>query len=128
MSNNGPFGMDPDEFERAIAEAGEGIRDAVEMVNNYLGRASAAGGWAGLLGEVLANTSRPAAAKPKPEPEEAGGVWVIYTLDDDGAARVEQAYPTELDALRAHKNNVDPTRKVRFLPYGVTVSLLDAAD
>ena len=37
-------------------------------------------------------------------------------------------YPTELDALRANKNNTDPSRKVRFLPYGIAVSVLDAAE
>ena len=30
-----------------------------------------------------------------------------------------------LDALRANKNNVDAKRKVRFLPYGIAVSVLD---
>ena len=53
------------------------------------------------------------------------GVWAIYTVDASGDARVEQVYATELDALRANKNNVDPTRKVRFLPYGIAVSVLD---
>ena len=43
----------------------------------------------------------------------------------DGGARVEEVYASELDALRANKNNVDPTRKVRFLPYGIAVSVLD---
>ena len=40
-------------------------------------------------------------------------------------ARVEQVYASELDALRANKTNVDPKRKVRFLPYGIAVSVLD---
>lgn len=57
---------------------------------------------------------------------EAGdGVWAIYTVDADGGARVEQVYATELDALRANKDNTDPKRKVRFLPYGIAVSVLD---
>lgn len=59
-------------------------------------------------------------------PGEAGdGVWAIYTVDADGGARVEQVYATELDALRANKDNTDPKRKVRFLPYGIAVSVLD---
>ena len=33
----------------------------------------------------------------------------------------------ELDALRANKNNTDPTRKVRFLPYGIAASVLDGS-
>ena len=31
----------------------------------------------------------------------------------------------ELDALRANKNNTDSSRKVRFVPYGIAVSVLD---
>lgn len=46
-------------------------------------------------------------------------------MDADGGARVEQVYATELDALRANKDNTDPKRKVRFLPYGIAVSVLD---
>ena len=42
-------------------------------------------------------------------------------------AHIEQVYPTELDALRANKNNTDPARRVRFLPYGIAVSVLDAS-
>jgi hypothetical protein len=30
--------------------------------------------------------------------------------------------------LRANKNNTDATRKVRFLPYGIAVSVLDDSD
>jgi hypothetical protein len=37
-------------------------------------------------------------------------------------------YPNELDALRANKSNTDPTRRVRFLPYGIAVSVLDATE
>jgi len=43
----------------------------------------------------------------------------------DGTARVEEVYASELDALRANKNNTDSSRKVRFLPYGIAVSVLD---
>ena len=35
---------------------------------------------------------------------------------------------TELEALRANKGNTDPTRKVRFLPYGIAVSVLDTSE
>ena len=54
-------------------------------------------------------------------------MWSIYTVDEDGKAHVEEVYSTELDALRANKNNTDPTRKVRFLPYGIAVSVLDTS-
>jgi hypothetical protein len=53
-------------------------------------------------------------------------VWAIYTVSADGGARVEEVYATELDALRANQNNTDATRRVRFLPYGIAVSVLDA--
>src|SRR6476620_2106520 len=67
--------------------------------------------------------------RPAPEPETAGaagdGVWAIYTVGGDGGAQVEQDYATELDALRANKHNTDSNRRVRFLPYGIAVSVLD---
>jgi hypothetical protein len=66
--------------------------------------------------------------QPETTGETGDGVWAIYTVDDDGGAHIEQVYPTELDALRANKNNTDPTRRVRFLPYGIAVSVLDLAD
>ena len=40
-------------------------------------------------------------------------MWAIYTVDADGGAHIEEVYPTELDALRANKNNTDPARKVQ---------------
>ena len=74
--------------------------------------------------------SRHSRARTEPETtgETGDGVWAIYTVDDDGGAHIEQVYPTELDALRANKGNTDPTRKVRFLPYGIAVSVLDASE
>ena len=30
--------------------------------------------------------------------------------------------------MRANKNNTDPARRVRFLPYGIAVSVLDYAE
>jgi len=64
--------------------------------------------------------------QPETTGETGDGVWAIFTVDADGGAQIEQVYPTELDALRANKNNTDPTRRVRFLPYGIAVSVLDA--
>ncbi len=72
--------------------------------------------------EDLSRRSRPG---PETTGEAGDGVWAIYTVDADGGARVEEVYASELDALRANKNNVDPKRKVRFLPYGIAVSVLD---
>jgi hypothetical protein len=40
---------------------------------------------------------------------------------------VEQVYQNELEALRANKLNTDANRSVRFLPYGIDVSVLDAS-
>ena len=50
---------------------------------------------------------------------------MIYTVNGDGDAQVEQIYATEVDALRANKHNTDSNRRVRFLPYGIAVSVLD---
>lgn len=117
MSPNGPFGIDPEDLDKVMREAGDGLRDA-------LGRLGKQAGWATLLDEFT-RTSR-----PKPEPETTGetgeGVWSIYTVDDAGSAHIEEVYACELDALRANKNNTDPGRKVRFLPYGIAVSVLDS--
>ncbi|WP_018599762.1 hypothetical protein [Mycobacterium sp. 155] len=115
MSGNGPFGFDPDDFDRAAREALDGIGKFLSG-----GRP----GWADLVDE-LGRFS-----KPRTEPETTGeagdGVWAIYTVDDDGGAHIEQVFPTELDALRANKTNTDPARRVRFLPYGIAVGVLDA--
>ena len=116
---DGAFGFDPEEFDRVLREGSEGLRDVFERVGRFL---NAPGGLSMFFDEP-GRRSRPA---PEPTTGEAGdGVWAIYTVDADGAARVEQVYASELDALRANKNNTDPKRKVRFLPYGIAVSVLD---
>jgi hypothetical protein len=124
MSSNGPFGFDPEDFDRVAREAEKGLRDAVEGVNRFFSGTGARPGWATMFDEFLRQT------RTRTEPETTGetgdGVWAIYTVDDHGGAHIEQVYPTELEALRANKTNTDPTRKVRFLPYGIAVSVLDA--
>lgn len=126
MSSNGPFGFDPEEFDRVVREAGEGLRDALDGLGRFFSTSGERAGWAGLVDEFTRS------ARPRREPETTGetgdGVWAIYTVDADGGAHIEQVYPTELDALRANKNNTDPSRKVRFLPYGIAVSVLDAPE
>ena len=121
MENNGPFGFDPDEFDRVVRDASEGLRDAV---GRFLGGSQERAGF-GMLFDEFTRRSR-----PRPEPETAGeagdGVWAIYIAGPDGKAHVEQVYNDELDALRANKHNTDPNRSVRFLPYGIDVSVLDA--
>ena len=83
-------------------------------------------GWSGMFDQA---TRRP---RPAPEPETTGqtgdGVWVIYAVNGDGGAQIEQVFATELDALRANKNNTDSSRRVRFLPYGIPTSVLDGPE
>lgn len=121
MGSNGPFGFDPDDFDRVIREGSEGLRDAFERINRFLTGPGERSGWS-MIFEDLRRRRRPA---PETAGEAGDGVWAIYTVDADGGARVEQVYATELDALRANKDNTDPKRKVRFLPYGIAVSVLD---
>lgn len=121
MSKYGPFGFDPDEFDRAIREGNEGLRDVFERIGRFVGAPGARAGWSAIF-EDLAGRTR---SGPETAGEAGDGVWAVYTVDTDGGARVEQVYATELDALRANKDNVDPRRKVRFLPYGIAVSVLD---
>jgi len=125
MDNNGPFGIDPEEFDRVVRETGEGLKDAFNQIGQFLGNSPERAGFGMLFDQFVRPTPR-----PRPQPETAGeagdGVWAIYISDDDGKAHVEQVYKTELDALRANKHNTDPSRSVRFLPYGIDVSVLDA--
>ncbi|MCB0948640.1 MAG: hypothetical protein KDB44_05045, partial [Mycobacterium sp.] len=125
MSNSasgGPFGFDPEDFDRVVREAGEGLREALEGVGRFMNTSSDRGGWAALFDDFTRGTRT--RAQPETTGDAGDGVWAIYTVDDDGGAQIEQVYPTELDALRANKNNTDPTRLVRFLPYGIAVSVL----
>jgi hypothetical protein len=126
MSSNGPFGFDPEEFDRVVREAGEGLRDALDGVTRFITTSGERAGWATLFDDFARHP------RGRTEPETTGetgdGVWAIYTVDDDGGAHIEQVYPTELDALRANKTNTDPMRKVRFLPYGIAVSVLDGPE
>jgi len=120
MENNGPFGFDPEDIDRVVREASEGLRDAF---GRFLGGSQERAGF-GMLFDEFTRRSR-----PRPEPETAGeagdGVWAIYIAGTDGKAHVEQVYKDELDALRANKHNTDGNRSVRFLPYGIDVSVLD---
>jgi hypothetical protein len=121
VSEHGPFGFDPDEFDRVIREGSEGLREAFDRIGRFVGATSGPSGWSSIFEDIV--------RRPRPTPETTGeagdGVWTIYTVDSEGGARVEQVFATELDALRAHKDNVDPMRRVRFLPYGIAVGVLD---
>jgi hypothetical protein len=122
MAGNGPFGFDPEDFDRVAREAGEGLRDAI---GKFMTTSGERAGWS-VLFDDLARGARP--RRPETTGEAGDGVWAIYTVDASGGAHIEQVYPSELDALRANKNNTDPTRRVRFLPYGIAVSVLDSQD
>jgi hypothetical protein len=117
----GVFGFDPEDLDRVIREGSEGLRDVFERIGRFAAAPGARTGWSALFDDL--------SRRPRSAPETAGeagdGVWAIYTVDAAGGAQVEQVYASELDALRANKNNVDPKRKVRFLPYGIAVGVLD---
>jgi len=124
MSGNGQFGFDPEDFERVAREASDGLRD---LLGQAMRNANTGGNPLGNLASMFTATDAPTPAPaPATTGEKGDGVWVIYTIDDDGSAGIDQVFATELDALRAHRDNVDPRRKVRFLPYGVSVGVLAA--
>ncbi|WP_039802905.1 hypothetical protein [Nocardia araoensis] len=129
MPDNGPFGIDPEDFERALRGAGTELRDLLGKAGVYLDRLDHAsfGSLASLLGQfVQPERPRPPKTEGEITGETGSGVWVIYSIDDSGEARVDQVFPSELEALRAHRDNTDDRRRVRFLPYGVPASVLDA--
>jgi hypothetical protein len=121
MDDNGRFGFDPEDLDRVIRDAGEGLRDALEGVSRFFTLPGDRSGWSSVFEDL---TRRPR-TRPETTGEAGDGVWAIYAMGADGAARVEEVYATELDALRANRNNTDPSRKVRFLPYGIAISVLD---
>lgn len=123
MDNNGPFGIDPEEFDRVAREAGAGLREAFEQVGRFLNSPDQKGGF-GFLFDEFSRRSRPR-SQPETVGEAGDGVWAIYLAGAGGKAHVEQVFKNELDALRANKHNTDPNRNVRFLPYGLDVSMLD---
>ncbi|MFE1592947.1 hypothetical protein [Nocardia sp. NPDC058705] len=124
---NGPFGIDPEGFERALRGTGAELSDLLGKAGAYLNRVDqvGVGALSSLLGQFV-GPQRP----PAPEDETTGatgsGVWAIYTVEEDGQAMIDQVFPNELEALRAHRDNTDDRRRVRFLPYGVPASVLDA--
>lgn len=123
MANNESFGFDPEDLDRLVRGAGEQLRGMFGKV----AEGSGAAGWSGLFTDGGRRT-RPAAPEPETTGDTGDGVWVIYAVDGAGDARVEQVFASELDALRAHKSNTDSNRTVRFLPYGMPVSVLDAPE
>ncbi|MGV0624469.1 hypothetical protein [Mycolicibacter minnesotensis] len=121
MGEGGAFGFDPDDLDRMMREAGDGLRAAFDRFAAASSSGPGRAGWGGVFAD-LARAARPGTATTG---ETGDGVWTIYTVGDDGMARVEQVYATEIDALRASQRNPDPRRRVRFLPYGIAVGVLD---
>jgi hypothetical protein len=128
MDDNGRFGFDPEDIDRVIRDASEGLRDAFEGTFEGISRFFTVPGGRTGWSSVFEDLARRTRTRPETTGEAGDGVWAIYSMSADGGARVEEVYATELDALRANRNNTDATRKVRFLPYGIAVSVLDDSD
>lgn len=122
--NNGPFGFDPDDFDRFAREAGDGLRD---MVGRFLDTPGGVSAFSAIFDQGGGQRTRARRPEPETTGETGSGVWAVFVTDVDGGARVEQVFATEIDALRANQRNTDPHRRVRFLPYGIAVSALDIA-
>lgn len=116
MASNDPFGFDPDDLDRFFPGAGEQLRGALGQFARMMNAAGDA---------RRAGSDRRGAPTAETTGDTGEGVWVIYTVDTGGDARVEQVFATELEALRANKHNTDNRRQVRFLPYGMPVTVLD---
>jgi hypothetical protein len=124
MSSNEPFGFDPDDLNRFLPGAGDQLRGALSQFARMLNASGEGGGRTGTFDEL--GRARRAAPTSETTGDTGEGVWMIYTVDADGDARVEQVHATELEALRANKHNTESNRRVRFLPYGIPVTVLDA--
>jgi len=124
MAGNEPFGFDPDDLDRFFPGAGDQLRGALAQFARMLNPAGEGRGRPGTFDEL--GRARRAAPASETTGDTGEGAWMIYTVDADGDARVEQVYATELEALRANKHNTDSNRSVRFLPYGIPVAVLDS--
>jgi hypothetical protein len=124
MASNEPFGFNPDDLDRFFPGAGDQLRGALGQFARMLNAAGEGRARPGTFDEL--GRARRVAPASETTGDTGEGVWMIYTVDADGDARVEQVFATELEALRANKHNTDSNRKVRFLPYGIPVTVLDA--
>jgi hypothetical protein len=110
--DKGRFGFEPEDFEHVIRDATEGLREALGGFGRFFTTPGERAGWS----SVFEDLSRRTRTRPETAGEAGDGVWAIYMVSADGGA------------LRANRNNTDATRKVRFLPYGIAVSVLDDSD
>jgi len=124
MASDEPFGFNPDDLDRFFPGAADQLRNALGQFARMLNASGAGGTRPGTFDEL--GRSRRAAPTSETTGDTGEGVWMIYTVDADGDAQVEQVFATELEALRANRHNTDSNRKVRFLPYGIPVTVLDA--
>src|SRR5256885_17243543 len=99
MSSNGPFGFDPEEFDRVVREAGEGQRDALDGASRFFTTSGERAGWATLFDEFSRHTR--ARTEPETTGETGDGVRAVYTVDDAGGAPIPNVYATEMDRPRA---------------------------
>ena len=128
MSSNGPFGFDPDDFDRVIREAGEGLRDAV---GKFLDMTGERAGWSVLFDEF----SRRQRREPETTGETGDGVWAIYTVDEHGGAHVEEVYSDrtrrvarQQEQHRPGAQGALPSVRHRRQRAGLLAGRLDASD
>lgn len=123
MANGDNFGFEPEDLDRFVRGAGEQLRGAFAQFGNLVQGSGGKSPWSSVFDDARQRRTAPT---PTTAGEAGDGVWVIYAVGADGGARVEEVYATELDALRANQHNTESTRRVRFLPYGIAISVLDA--
>ena len=126
MPSNEEFGFDPENLDRVLRGAGEQLRGAFGQFGRMFEGSGERAGWSALIDEFGRRPRRQ--AEPETTGQTGDGVWVIYTVVAGGSAQVDEVYATELDALRANKHNTESSRKVRFLPYGIPVTVLDSPE
>ena len=108
MSSNGPFGFDPEEFDRVVREAGEGLRDALDGVGKFFSTSGERAGWANLVDEFT-RYSRPKRQSSPPHtrarPATAYGRSIPSTAT---------AVPISSRSIRPSWTRFAPTRTTRI--------------
>ena len=123
MSNNGPFGFDPDDFDRVVREAGEVFATPSAMCSSSPANVA---GWRRAIRSVGRRSRTPGTRNHRRDRRRVSGP--SSSSATTASRPSNRCTPPRLDALRANKYNTDPKRKVRFLPYGIAVTVLDESD